>query len=794
VRRRVHADRYTAAAAKREDVLNAPAVHLETALLALRLGYSPLPPREDGTKAPLADIQGPNGQTWLPYQTTPATEAHVRKWYSNGRTGNGLATGFNNLEAFEFEQRDTHDDFLDAAGGAGLTDLVNRIRTGYEEFTPGGGVHWLYRCIERRGNEKLAERPDPADPTNRDKRKCLIETRGQGGFIIIAPSNGKVHRSGGAYRLVCGGLERVVEISPEERDELWALARSFDEMPKEAAPDPDEPFVSTVKLTGSAYPKQGVRPGDDFAERTTWEAILEPAGWVKAFTRGETVCWRRPGKDRGVSATTGHCKGLKVFTTSTSFKAEGTYTKLGAHAALNHGGDFKAAIKALAEKGFGTWIGDDGREHQNPVPKEWFERKKKASQSGGQGIAPQPETEVDWEAMSDEDMGILSGEKIDPKPVEWAWPDRIAKKKMNIIAGEGKKGKTQLVLAAAAITTVGGELPDGSGRVEKGTVIILSAEDDPEDTLAPRLLALGADMTKIKIIKTEFIIRRKGREPEINPIDFQRLSYWRALFKRFPDLQLFIADPVPSFLGRGVNDHKNAEIRSILTPFLDVIREFNVAMIAVTHLAKAVDPKRPASHRIIGSIAYANLARSIHFVAKDPDSPARRLFMMAENTSAASDIPAVAFVLEPREVVNRGGEVFEIWVPRFETDTVDVDVNEVVNSDVKKPGRPLAQKSVVLAKWVLSYLRNVGSPVRLGEVYNAAGDAGFIGEYGPQKDGKIRWSAGYQLTRAIARVQHLEGDDAGWLVDEFDVEGRKHMRLIAKPQNHPERAPESVAF
>ena len=57
--------------------------------------------------------------------------------------------------------------------------------------------------------------------------------------------------------------------------------------------------------------------------------------------------------------------------------------------------------------------------------------------------------------------------------------------------------------------------------------------------------------------------------------------------------------------------------------------------------------------------------------------------MMAENTSAANDLPAVAFTLEPREVTTSGGEVFEIWVPSFEANTVDVDVNEVVNSDVK---------------------------------------------------------------------------------------------------------------
>ena len=188
------------------------------------------------------------------------------------------------------------------------------------------------------------------------------------------------------------------------------------------------------------------------------------------------------------------------------------------------------------------------------MPKEWLDKQTKANQAAGQpnnAAAPVASLEIDWDSMSEEDMGILSGDKIDPKPVAWQWPSRIAKKKMNIMAGEGKQGKTQMVLAIAALTTVGGELPDGSGRMEKGTVIILSAEDDPEDTLAPRLIALGADMSKIKIIKGDFIIRRKGREPEINPIDFQRISYWRALFKRFPDFQLFIADPVPHSLAAG---------------------------------------------------------------------------------------------------------------------------------------------------------------------------------------------------------------------------------------------------
>ena len=72
---------------------------------------------------------------------------------------------------------------------------------------------------ELRGNTKLAERPNPSDPNKRD---VLIETRGEGGFIIIAPSSGKVHPTGGAYKLVSGRLTSISTLLSSERDELWS--------------------------------------------------------------------------------------------------------------------------------------------------------------------------------------------------------------------------------------------------------------------------------------------------------------------------------------------------------------------------------------------------------------------------------------------------------------------------------------------------------------------------------------------------------------------------------------------
>ena len=111
---------------------------------------------------------------------------------------------------------------------------------------------------------------------------------------------------------------------------------------------------------------------------------------------------------------------------------------------------------------------------------------------------------------------------------------------------------------------------------------------------------MGADMAKIKFLKAEYTIRRKDKPAEVNLITFQDLPYWRAVFSRFPDCRLFIVDPLPSYLGRGVNDHKNADIRSVLTPFLGVIAERDIAIAAITHLNKSIDPNRPASHRILG--------------------------------------------------------------------------------------------------------------------------------------------------------------------------------------------------
>jgi hypothetical protein len=145
---------------------------LDAALLARRCGLCVVPPREDGSKAPMA----PSGR-WKQFQRERSTEDEIRRWYAQGRTGLGIVCGevSGRLELLEFEGRAVAEglghDFNTLADQTGLRDLVDRIKHGYGERTPSGGHHILYRCPEGvEGSLKLAKRPPTEEEAADDKR------------------------------------------------------------------------------------------------------------------------------------------------------------------------------------------------------------------------------------------------------------------------------------------------------------------------------------------------------------------------------------------------------------------------------------------------------------------------------------------------------------------------------------------------------------------------------------------------------------------------------------------------
>src|SRR5262249_53282377 len=144
-----------------------------------------------------------------------------------------------------------------------------------------------------------------------------------------------------------------------------------------------------------------------------------------------------------------------------------------------------------------------------------------------------------------------------PRKVEWLWPGRIPQGKLTTFAGTTGVGKTFVLCDIAARVSAALEWPHcGGRRAAQGQVLFMSGEDDPDDTLVPRLIECGADLTKICFLNT-------GAQDRFTLADLGTLD--RALKQIGDGVRLVIVDPPTAFLG-GVNDHKNAELRGLLSP------------------------------------------------------------------------------------------------------------------------------------------------------------------------------------------------------------------------------------
>jgi hypothetical protein len=196
-----------------------------------------------------------------------------------------------------------------------------------------GGRHVAYRCeAPVCGSLKLAQRAEAPQ----SEAVTLIETRGEGGLFLCAPTPG--------YDVVQGHLASLPVLSEAERDVLLAAAWSLNE----ATPKPEPaPIAGGPAIAGE------VRPGDDFNRRGDVRDVLRRHGW--ALVRGgENEHWRRPGKATGWSATLKAGVFYVFSSNATPFEPNTAYSPFAVYALLEHAGDFAAAASALRDQGFGS--------------------------------------------------------------------------------------------------------------------------------------------------------------------------------------------------------------------------------------------------------------------------------------------------------------------------------------------------------------------------------------------------------------------------------------------------------
>lgn len=255
---------------------------------------------------------------------------------------------------------------------------------------------------------------------------------------------------------------------------------------------------------------------------------------------------------------------------------------------------------------------------------------------------------------------------IEPIAIRWLWPGWLAQGKLHILAGAGGTGKTTLLLGLAATITTGGRWPDDERCPTPGNCIIWSSEDDPADTIVPRLAAAGADLRRVHIIQGR--INEQGEAEPFDPAtDFDLL---RATAEEIGGVSLLMLDPVVSAIKGDM--HKANDVRRALQCVVDFAEAQSCAVVGISHFAKGTAGGSPAE-RVVGSQAFSALARTVLVAAKQEDSDLRVLARAKSNIG--TDEGGVSYVIEATTLDTKRGPIETtrvLWGDKLEGNARDI--------------------------------------------------------------------------------------------------------------------------
>jgi archaellum biogenesis ATPase FlaH len=272
-----------------------------------------------------------------------------------------------------------------------------------------------------------------------------------------------------------------------------------------------------------------------------------------------------------------------------------------------------------------------------------------------------------------------------PEPVSWLWPRCIPLGKLTVFAGDPGLGKSAVSLDVVACVTANRKFPDGT-LPHSGEAIILSAEDDPADTLRPRLDAAGADIERVHILRAVRTVDPLGQATERGFNLTTDLSRLREALRSLPGVRLIVIDPLSAYLGN-TDTHRTAAMRGVLAPVAKLASDYNVAILGIDHLNKS--EKKPI-YRVSGSIATVAAARVAWVFAKDKDDDSRRLMLPIKN-NLSEDQQGFAYRIAGAEVPSEKHGPIPTLRVAWEQEHVKMNVDEVLSEMAQKDDSALAE-------------------------------------------------------------------------------------------------------
>jgi hypothetical protein len=254
---------------------------------------------------------------------------------------------------------------------------------------------------------------------------------------------------------------------------------------------------------------------------------------------------------------------------------------------------------------------------------------------------------------------LRSAANITLKRVHWLWTGRVATGKVTMLDGRPGLGKSAIAIDIAARTTRGGPMPgDAIASAEPRNVLLVTAEDDWEDTVVLRLIGAGADLSRVYRLD-ELII----------PEGVSALGAHISVV----DAGLVVIDPLVAFVASRFNLYRDQDARAALRPLADVAGRTGAAILGLRHVNKAQGI--PAQDRGTGSVAIGGAARSNLIAGPDPDQKGSFVLASIKNNLGPKP-PSLGYSLQSIDVELPDG-ASSVVVVRWHGD-VHVDADDLV--------------------------------------------------------------------------------------------------------------------
>ena len=281
---------------------------------------------------------------------------------------------------------------------------------------------------------------------------------------------------------------------------------------------------------------------------------------------------------------------------------------------------------------------------------------------------------------------------------------------------------------------------------DPASVIIMSAEDDVARMIVPRLRSDGASLDKVHILESVILDDGKEALPSLRT-DLDRLEEAAA---SLGDCKLIIIDPITAYLV-GIDDHRNADLRGVLSPLKRLAERLGIAVVLVSHTNKAGGPN--GKYRVQGSIAYVGACRANFLFIKDREDPSGgRVLMLDNGCNLAPTVPTLVYRIMDGD---EGPRV------EWEAEPIPITTEEALaaESDVREDQSEARE----LDRWLRETLAD--GPVDSKDVFSSCKAAGFSPDQAKRAKKRLRvrsgrdgFGAGSKWMWALPEDTSIEGE------------------------------------